>query len=218
MGTRLPLGRRQATHSTTKDSANPTTKDSANPTKGSANPIKGSANRRERADASATASVSARSRSSSSSTFTRPPATWTSWPYAPPPQQNGSAASELKTYLETADLGRYADALVAAGCASVARLKAMPQVGTTGEQGYAEMDDNEQLVTLSAPAGTPAPVIARLESALQTTMKDPEIVKKLNDLDVQPTFVGSAEARKWLEKDVTKFSKVIKAAGLAVQQ
>ncbi|WP_208513396.1 Bug family tripartite tricarboxylate transporter substrate binding protein [Variovorax paradoxus] len=98
------------------------------------------------------------------------------------------------------------------------RLKAMPQVGTTGEQGYAEMDDNEQLVTLSAPAGTPAPVIAKLESALQTTMKDPEIVKKLNDLDVQPTFVGSAEARKWLEKDVTKFSKVIKAAGLAVQQ
>ena len=41
--------------------------------------------------------------------------------------QNGSAASELKTFLETADLGRYADALVAAGCASVARLKAMPQ-------------------------------------------------------------------------------------------
>ena len=48
-------------------------------------------------------------------------------PPPPPPQQNGSAASELKAFLETADLGRYADALVAAGCASVARLKAMPQ-------------------------------------------------------------------------------------------
>ena len=48
-------------------------------------------------------------------------------PPPPPPQQNGSAASDLKTFLETADLGRYADALVAAGCASVARLKAMPQ-------------------------------------------------------------------------------------------
>ncbi len=48
-------------------------------------------------------------------------------PPPPPPPQNGSAASELKTFLETADLGRYADALVAAGCASVARLKAMPQ-------------------------------------------------------------------------------------------
>jgi tripartite-type tricarboxylate transporter receptor subunit TctC len=98
------------------------------------------------------------------------------------------------------------------------RLKAMPQVGTTGEQGYPDMDDNEQLVTLSAPAGTPASVIAKLEAALQTTMRDPDIVKKLNDLDVQPTFVGSSDARKWLEKDVTKFSKIIKAAGLSVPQ
>lgn len=98
------------------------------------------------------------------------------------------------------------------------RLKAMPQVGTTGEQGYPEMDDNEQLVTLSAPAGTPANVIAKLEAALQTAMKDADIVRKLNDLDVQPTFVGSSDARKWLEKDVAKFSKVIKASGLAVQQ
>ena len=48
-------------------------------------------------------------------------------PPPPPPPQNGSAASELKKFLDTADLGRYADALVAAGCASVARLKAMPQ-------------------------------------------------------------------------------------------
>ena len=48
-------------------------------------------------------------------------------PPPPPPPQNGSAAGELKAFLETADLGRYADALVAAGCASVARLKAMPQ-------------------------------------------------------------------------------------------
>jgi len=98
------------------------------------------------------------------------------------------------------------------------RLKAMPQVSTTGEQGYGEMDDNEQLVTLSAPAGTPAPVIAKLEAALQATMKDPDVVKKLDDLDVQPTFVSASEARKWLEKDVAKFSKVIKAAGLATQQ
>jgi tripartite-type tricarboxylate transporter receptor subunit TctC len=96
------------------------------------------------------------------------------------------------------------------------RLKAMPQVPTTGEQGYPEMDDNEQLVTLSAPAGTPPQVIAKLESALQTTMKDPDVIRRLNDLDVQPTFVGSSDARKWLEKDVIKFSKVIKSAGLAV--
>ena len=46
-------------------------------------------------------------------------------PPAPPPRtQTGSAVSELEAFLEQADLGRYADALVAAGCASVQRLRA----------------------------------------------------------------------------------------------
>ncbi|GGX14589.1 hypothetical protein GCM10007242_21300 [Pigmentiphaga litoralis] len=98
------------------------------------------------------------------------------------------------------------------------RIKAMPKVLTTGEQGFPEMDSNEQLVTLSAPARTPASVIARLEDALRTAMRDADIVRKLNELDVQPTFIGAADAGKWLEKDVAKFSKVIKAAGLAVQE
>ncbi|PZR53267.1 MAG: hypothetical protein DI537_55225, partial [Stutzerimonas stutzeri] len=81
-------------------------------------------------------------------------------------------------------------------------------------QGYPELDGNEQLVTISAPAGTPAPVLQRLEGAFRDAMNDPAIMKSLNDLEVQPTFVGSAEARKWLEGDVKKLSAVIRDAGL----
>ena len=61
-------------------------------------------------------------------------------------------------------------------------------------------------------------MVAKLESALQAAMKDPGIVARLNELDVQPTFAGAAEARKWLAKDVAKFSRIIKSAGLAVTQ
>ena len=98
------------------------------------------------------------------------------------------------------------------------RLAAMPDVPVTGEQGYPEMDDNVQLVTLAAPAGTPPDVVHKLEAALQTAMKDPAVVKKLDDLDVQPTFVSATDAVKWLNKDVEKFSKIIKKSGLAVAQ
>lgn len=94
------------------------------------------------------------------------------------------------------------------------RLPLLPNAGTTGEQGYPELDGNEQLVTISAPAGTPAPVLQRLEGAFRDAMNDPAIMKSLNDLEVQPTFVGSAEARKWLEGDVKKLSAVIRDAGL----
>ena len=98
------------------------------------------------------------------------------------------------------------------------RMKAMPHVETTGEQGYPEMDDNGQLVTLLAPAGTPAEVIAKLESALRATMKAPAVIKKLNDLDVQPTFVDSSNATKWFEENVAKYSALIKSAGLDKRQ
>lgn len=97
------------------------------------------------------------------------------------------------------------------------RLPALPNAGTTGEQGYPELDGNDQLVTISAPAGTPAPVMQRLETAIHDAMNDPAVAKSLNDLDVQPKFVGSADARKWLEEDVKKFSGVIRQAGLGIQ-
>ena len=94
------------------------------------------------------------------------------------------------------------------------RLPALPNAATTGEQGYPALDGNDQLVTISAPAGTPAPVMQRLETAFRDAMNDPAVMKSLNDLEVQPRFVGSADAQKWLEKDVKKLSDVVRDAGL----
>jgi tripartite-type tricarboxylate transporter receptor subunit TctC len=97
------------------------------------------------------------------------------------------------------------------------RLAAMPHVATTGEQGYAEMDDNDQMVTISAPAHTPAAIVQKLEGAIQSVMSDPAVIAGLNELDVQPAFVKAADAQKWLEGDVKKMSALIVSSGLAVQ-
>lgn len=96
-------------------------------------------------------------------------------------------------------------------------LPLMPNVGTTGAQGYPELDGNDQIATLSAPAATPAPVLRKLEDAVRTAMNDPAVMKNLNELEVQPRFVDAAGARQWLEGDVKKLTEVIKAAGLAGQ-
>jgi tripartite-type tricarboxylate transporter receptor subunit TctC len=98
------------------------------------------------------------------------------------------------------------------------RLPALPNAPTTGEQGYPELDGNDQMITISAPAGTPTPVLHKLEDAFRTAMNDPGVKKSLEDLEVQPRFVSSEQARKWLETDVAKLSGVIQEAGLAGQQ
>ncbi len=96
------------------------------------------------------------------------------------------------------------------------RLPSMPNVPTTGEQGYAELDGNDAFVNVSAPKGTPPAVLARLEAALKQTMQDPAVIKRLDEIDVQPTYLGSRETQKWLDDDVRKFSAVIRDAGLAI--
>jgi tripartite-type tricarboxylate transporter receptor subunit TctC len=97
------------------------------------------------------------------------------------------------------------------------RLAALPKVATTGEQGYAEMDGNDQLVTLSAPANTPQPVLQKLETAVQSIMAEPAVISSLNDIDVQPVFVKADDAQQWLQEDVKKLSPIIQESGLAIQ-
>lgn len=100
---------------------------------------------------------------------------------------------------------------------SRARLPWLPDVPTMGQQGYAAMDSNDSFVNIAAPKGTPEPVIARLEQALQKTMQDANVRKKLEDLEVQTLFLGSRETNKWLEEEVRKFSAIIREAGLSTK-
>ena len=100
---------------------------------------------------------------------------------------------------------------------SKARLPWLPDVPTTGQQGYPEMDGNDSFVNIAAPKGTPDAVIARLESALQTTMQDATVRKKLEDLEVQWLFMNSRDTQKWLEDEVRKFSTIIRDAGLSTK-
>ena len=95
------------------------------------------------------------------------------------------------------------------------RVPSLPNVPTTGEQGYPEMDANDAFVNVAAPKGTPQPVIAKLEAALRQAVQDPVVRKKLEEIDVQTVFMNSRETQKWLEDDVKRFGTVIRDAGLA---
>jgi len=98
---------------------------------------------------------------------------------------------------------------------AAARLPSLPNVPTTGEQGYREMDSNDAFVNIAAPKGTPDPVITKLEGAIRQTMEDPAVRKKLEALDIQVVFMNARDTQKWLHDDVRKFSAIIRDAGLA---
>jgi tripartite-type tricarboxylate transporter receptor subunit TctC len=95
------------------------------------------------------------------------------------------------------------------------RLPSIPNVPTAGEEGFPALDTNDAFVNVTAPKGTPAPVVAKLEGALRQALQDPVVIGKLAELDVQPVFKGSRDTQKWLDEDVRKFTSVIRAAHLS---
>jgi tripartite-type tricarboxylate transporter receptor subunit TctC len=69
---------------------------------------------------------------------------------------------------------------------------------------------------LYAPKGTPAPVLAKLNTALKAALKDPEFIKKQEGLGAvvaNDKRTDPAEHKKFVQAEVARFGPVIKAAG-----
>ena len=97
------------------------------------------------------------------------------------------------------------------------RISAIAHVPSCGEQGFPELDDNVAMVNVTAPAGTPAPILEKWEAALQKAMQDDEIRRKLKAIDVEVKFMNSREMKEWLDADVRKYEAVIRNANMVVK-
>jgi tripartite-type tricarboxylate transporter receptor subunit TctC len=65
-----------------------------------------------------------------------------------------------------------------------------------------------------APAGTPPEVVARLHDAVAEAGKDPEVRKALSDLGIDPISGSPEDMRDYMKRELDKWGRVIKAAGL----
>jgi tripartite-type tricarboxylate transporter receptor subunit TctC len=92
-----------------------------------------------------------------------------------------------------------------------ARSPMLPDVPTTAEAG---LPDFKLTVWygLSAPKGTPAPVIARLNAALSAAMDDPEVAKRFADLGyavVPPDRRAPAYFDQFMHSEVALWARVL---------
>lgn len=92
-------------------------------------------------------------------------------------------------------------------------LKSLPTLQDSGLKGFE--------VTIwhgiYAPKGTPADVLAKLNAALKTALKDPDFIKKqeaLGAVVITDKRVEPAEHKKFVAAEIAKWSPVIKAAGV----
>lgn len=103
--------------------------------------------------------------------------------------------------------------LRALGVSSDTRFAPLPDVATFIEQGYPRLSATEWLGLL-APAGTPEPIIEKLNSAVNQAMRTPEARALLQKLGVETKAVTPQEFKTFMAVETQKWGQVVAEAGV----
>ena len=101
----------------------------------------------------------------------------------------------------------------ALGTSGQKRSTVLPNVPTISEAGVAGYEATIWL-GLMAPAGTPRPVIERLNGELAKIVARPDVRKSWNEQGAEPMTMSPGEFDKYLNDDIAKWAKVIRDAGI----
>jgi tripartite-type tricarboxylate transporter receptor subunit TctC len=96
-----------------------------------------------------------------------------------------------------------------------ARLKSLPDLPTADEAGLKGFELGVWH-GLFAPKGLPPAIVAKLSTTLRTALKDPELVKRFNDINTEPMSddkATPAAAERMLLSEIDRWAPIIKASG-----
>ena len=106
--------------------------------------------------------------------------------------------------------------LKAIALASSKRFPLFPDVPTMTEAGMKDFEINNWY-GLSAPAGTPAPIIASMNQALQQAIQDPALRARFQEVGLVPMSNTPEEFTALIKSDSEKWQKIIQSAGVTAE-
>lgn len=95
------------------------------------------------------------------------------------------------------------------------RAAGLPEVPTMAESGLQGFDVSTWFGVF-APAGTPAPVIARLNETMTVALRTPEMRERLAKMGADATPLSSAQFAELVRAELSKYEKVVKFSGARV--
>ena len=95
-----------------------------------------------------------------------------------------------------------------------ARFRGLPDVPTIAELGYPGYNFSSWFGVL-APAGTPAPVVARLQSEIAKALKDPGVRERLNDYEIFGSTADEFSA--FIATEIDRTARIIRTSGAKVE-
>src|SRR6476619_7735311 len=101
------------------------------------------------------------------------------------------------------------------GLASATRNSAVPDVPTYGEMGWPNVYSGSW-VGFFAPAKTPDAVITKLNTEINTLMREPDAVQKLKTIGFDPIVKNTAETTEYFKSEVATWARMVKAVGITI--
>lgn len=99
---------------------------------------------------------------------------------------------------------------------SPTRSPALPDVPTTTELGFGELQSSTWFALL-APAGTPPAIVERLNTELNAVLRDPEVKARLAGLGAGTLGGSSRQLAEHLARETVKWERVVRDARIQVQ-
>lgn len=109
-----------------------------------------------------------------------------------------------------------AGTLRAIGVTGKQRSPIMPDVPTIAEAGMPSYAF-ETWFMVFAPAGTPAPVLEKLNASLRTALTNPTVSARMTKEGFDPLIATPAEARARLERELPQWGKLVKERGITAE-
>ncbi len=100
------------------------------------------------------------------------------------------------------------------GVATAARVLLLPEVPTLAEAGLPGYNI-DIWIGVMAPAGTPRPIIERLNAEINRVMRDPQIVReRLTPIGVSPIGSTPEQFQEVIKTDLAMYAKITRDAGI----
>ncbi len=110
-----------------------------------------------------------------------------------------------------------ADGKLRVFCISILeRSPSLPAVPTCAELGYAGFDI-ATMIGLQGPAGTPGPIVARLQAEAAKIMRDPAMVERMTQLGMVVQENGTSHYRKFMLEDLDRYAAAVRKLNLQIR-
>ena len=99
---------------------------------------------------------------------------------------------------------------------SAKRSSSLPDVPTVAESGYKGFDASTWY-GLFMPAGTPAPITAQMNAAVNKLLATPELQKAIQDHGAEPQAMSAEAFAQQLQRDYQGMEKIVREAGVKIE-